>query len=253
MAVGAEDSSVCVMNMANAFKQGGGWLEGTSAQEEQLMYRTTLAHTLALHYYPFPDVYPVPGEALHAGFRAEAAAAPADEVGVVFSPAVAIMRDGPPDYMTYDLTIRDPEVVSVVSVAALDLRKFLKEGTRAEVYPCDEHRQIMKDKIRLVLRACANEGQTRLVLGALGCGVFKNPPAEVAAIYREVFDEYEFRGWFKQVVFAILKDVNSPNVATFKAVLEGMELAVGREDDDANKAPLVDPVVGAAGRRIMID
>lgn len=228
MLVKDSKDSVCIMNMANAFHQGGGWLEGTSAQEEQLFYRTTLAPTMKIQYYPLPDVYPMPGEPnieeVLEGYWIDGME-PTDEVGVVFSPEVAVMREGPPDYLCYDLTSdREPEIFSVVSVAALDLRRFLAAGEPVTEFPLREHRDIMKDKIRMVLRVCALNKQYRLVLGALGCGVFKNPPHEVAAIFEEVFDEQEFSGWFREVVFAILPDKNDQNVPSFKERLGGKSI-----------------------------
>ena len=66
-----------------------------------------------------------------------------------------------------------------------------------------------KNKIRTILRIALEHRHDALVLGALGCGAFANPPAQVARIFHEVFEEPEFKDQFKKVVFAILDDVNS--------------------------------------------
>jgi uncharacterized protein (TIGR02452 family) len=51
----------------------------------------------------------------------------------------------------------------------------------------------------------ARQGHTKLVLGALGCGVFANPPGDVAQCFLEVLREDEFQGgWWEAVVFAVL-------------------------------------------------
>ena len=42
------------------------------------------------------------------------------------------------------------------------------------------------------------------MLGAMGCGAFRNPAEDVAACWREVLLEVEFDGWFEGVVFAVL-------------------------------------------------
>lgn len=51
-------------------------------------------------------------------------------------------------------------------------------------------------------------GHTKLVLGALGCGVFANPPGDVARCFLEVLRETEFQGgWWQEVAFAVLDNV----------------------------------------------
>lgn len=57
-------------------------------------------------------------------------------------------------------------------------------------------------KLETVLSAAAKENYTALVLSALGCGAFRNPPKEVAQIFRDVLAE--FHGVFDTVVFAVL-------------------------------------------------
>jgi len=57
-------------------------------------------------------------------------------------------------------------------------------------------------------RPLAN-GHDSLVLGALGCGAFRNPPRHVARLFHEVMDEPEFRNRYRRIVFAILDDHNA--------------------------------------------
>lgn len=60
-----------------------------------------------------------------------------------------------------------------------------------------------KDKIRTILRIAMEHCHDALVLGALGYGAFGNPPAQVAKLFYEVFEEPEFKNQFK---IAILED-----------------------------------------------
>ncbi|KAJ5133647.1 hypothetical protein N7526_005012 [Penicillium atrosanguineum] len=62
----------------------------------------------------------------------------------------------------------------------------------------------MKDKMRVVLRCAADNHHRKLVLGALGCGVFAHPAQEVTDCWKVVLQEKEFRGWFEYIVFAVL-------------------------------------------------
>ena len=62
----------------------------------------------------------------------------------------------------------------------------------------------MKARIRAVLFAAQLAGCRHLVLGAWGCGVFRNPPATVARLFAEVLKTPEWQSQFDTVVFAIL-------------------------------------------------
>lgn len=68
-----------------------------------------------------------------------------------------------------------------------------------------------------VLEVAAVRGYRRLVLGAWGCGVFRNDPAEVAGVFRALLsDGGRFAGHFEQIVFGILdRDGDSPTRAAF--------------------------------------
>lgn len=201
-------SKIGVLNMASAFLRGGGWLEGTTAQEEQICYRSTLAITLKGEYYPLPDVYPA-----EPGYEAT------DEVGCVYSPDVVINRRGEAGGYQ-ELPEEEIGVVAVISVAGVDLRGW--EGWNREV------EEIKRDKIRLLLRVAARRGMRRLVLGALGCGVFRCPPEEVAGVFRGVLQEREFKGWWDEVRFAVL---GRENFGVFGRVLDGVEVGEDGENE----------------------
>lgn len=91
-------------------------------------------------------------------------------------------------------------------------------------------RDLTKAKMRLALRAAARAGSGShelLVLGALGCGAFRNPPGEVARCWLEVLDgEAEFAGgrWFREIWFAVLDRRNEGNFDVFERVLGGREV-----------------------------
>ncbi|WP_241780085.1 TIGR02452 family protein, partial [Streptomyces wadayamensis] len=57
-----------------------------------------------------------------------------------------------------------------------------------------------------VLEVAAAQGVRRLVLGAWGCGVFRNDPAEVAGAFRRLLTApgARFATTFDTVVFAVL-------------------------------------------------
>ena len=67
----------------------------------------------------------------------------------------------------------------------------------------------VKNKIRTIFRLGLKHGHDSLVLGALGCGAFCNPPEHIARLFHEVMKEPEFANKFKLIDFAILEDHNS--------------------------------------------
>ncbi|KAH0603781.1 uncharacterized protein H6S33_007440 [Morchella sextelata] len=169
---------VLVLNLANARTAGGGWLTGSMAQEEELCYRSTLSATLTPAFYPLPPV------------------------SAIYSPEVIVFRTSVRSNHSI-IPRHEHKRVSVLSMAAQYAPALTPTNPPKYAVPAD--RILMRDKIRLLLRVAAHMGHTRLVLGALGCGVFMNPSAEVAEIFLEVFLEAEFTGgWWRDVVFAVL-------------------------------------------------
>ena len=73
----------------------------------------------------------------------------------------------------------------------------------------------MEQRMRTVL-AVAAQGCDALVLGAWGCGVFRNDPAMIAALFKQVLAEPIVRGRFRHITFAVYDP--APQPATFRAV-----------------------------------
>ena len=66
----------------------------------------------------------------------------------------------------------------------------------------DDLYEIIRRRIIRALDACVENGAVNIVLGAWGCGVFRNPPKVVAeAMMREISDKYTFA--FDNIVFAV--------------------------------------------------
>lgn len=198
---------VAVLNLASERSPGGGWQNGALAQEECLCYRSSLYLSLHDSYYRLPSL------------------------SAIYTPNVVLIRNAMSaghTLLTPTVLPKDLPVTSVISIAALrrpklsdDKKSFCNEGTRAET----------KRKIRVVLRIAAVAGHTRLVLGALGCGVFANPPQDVARCFAEVLQEPEFKGgWWEAVTFAVLDNVvgggkdGDGNFGVFYRMLDGEEV-----------------------------
>lgn len=201
------DKPVLILNMANAYHSGGGWLHGALAQEEALCYRSSLSFTLKNKHYPMP------------------------KYGGIYSPTVLVIRENMEDgHNLLDLAKPDDlPVVSCVSVAAIRGPEIDNDFVSGERYKHPGDRETMKEKMRVVLRIAAVRKHRVLVLGALGCGAFGNPKGEVVQCWKEIFGELEFRGgWWETVVFAVMEkgeDEDGPgNFGVFWRTLEGLEV-----------------------------
>ena len=197
---------VCVLNMASAGNPGGGVYNGAGAQEEYL-FRCS-------DYYRFLFQYARTFSPLEYGIEPNPTNRyPLDShFGGIFSRGITVFRDR--EGAGYAL-VGQPWRVNAVAVAAVDVKHH-----RASY---GEYMRMTMNKIRTILRIVYTNGQRRLVLGAFGCGAFGNDPYVVAALFRQVLDEPEFQGAFREIHFAILEDHNSHgrNFRAFSQVLGG--------------------------------
>jgi uncharacterized protein (TIGR02452 family) len=67
---------------------------------------------------------------------------------------------------------------------------------------------------------------TLVASGAMGCGAFRCPAKVVSREMKDVLLEDEFKGWFRQVIFAVYSTprYGAENYATFEQALSGVEL-----------------------------
>ena len=97
---------------------------------------------------------------------------------------------------------QDFKSLPVISVPPVRRPKLDETGTE---YSFDQEKELMKDKIRTVLRIAAAWHHRYLCIGAFGAGPgFRNPVDQLARMWEDVlFNEAEFQGVFTSVVFAI--------------------------------------------------
>jgi uncharacterized protein (TIGR02452 family) len=90
----------------------------------------------------------------------------------------------------------------VISVAPVRRPKLDETGS---YYSFAQEKELMREKMRSVLRIASYCGHSSICIGAFGVGpIFRNPVGEVASMWRKLlFEEEEFRGVFTDVVFAV--------------------------------------------------
>ena len=199
-----------MLNMASLYHPGGGVLQGSSAQEEDLCRRSTLA--ISLYQFSLPGGrYGDLADMVSVKRRAERY--PMDNTyGGIYSPDITFFRGTRDEgYVLLD----EPFKAAVISVASLNYNPKHGHNTLDNGNIPEADKPILKEKIRTILHIGILKGHDSLVLGALGCGAFCTPPAQMARLFHEVLDEQEFQGRFSKIVFAIIDSPSSNNFKPF--------------------------------------
>ena len=181
-----------VLNMASRRNPGGGVTTGAGAQEETLFRRTNLFRSL-YQFAPYAEQY---------GIKPSHHQYPLDRnFGGVYTPDAIYFRES--EQKGYAL-LEKPVSLSFITVAGMNRPDLTTGGMIA-----NHHVEPIKNKIRTIFRIGLVHGRDSLVLGALGCGAFRNPPRHVARLFHEVMDEPEFKDKYRCIIFAILDDHNA--------------------------------------------
>ncbi|WSY40099.1 TIGR02452 family protein [Embleya sp. NBC_00888] len=169
---------VAALNFASARNPGGGVERGAQAQEESLARSSGLYDALIR----CPEFYEA-----HRNDRD-----PFYSDRVVHTPGVPVFRRDDGSWLPVPLR------VAFLTSAAPNRGAIERDRPSA----VGRIAGVLATRARGVLAVAAHQGESRLVLGAWGCGVFGNEPAEVAAAFA-VHLRGGFAGVFEQVVFAI--------------------------------------------------
>ena len=187
-----EGYNVAVLNMASRRIPGGGVLNGAGAQEENLFRRSNLFQSM-YQYASFSRKY---------GVKQSRQQYPLDRnYGGIYTKNATVFRDE--ESNGYEL-LKQPFQMSFISVPGMNRPELTPNGMIVDALV-----EPIKNKIRTIFRIGLENGHDALVLGALGCGAFRNPPKHIARLFHEVINEPEFLNQYKMLLFAILEDHNS--------------------------------------------
>jgi uncharacterized protein (TIGR02452 family) len=168
---------VAALNFASAKNPGGGFLTGARAQEESLarasgLYAMLLGDPMYDHHRALRD--------------------PLYTTWVIYSPDVPVFR------LDEGQLLDEPYFCSFLTSPAVNVGALHHRDRRG-----DEIRRVMHERVERVLAVAALHGHEALVLGAWGCGVFRNDPEQIAELFQSALAG-RFRGAFTHVVFAVL-------------------------------------------------
>lgn len=202
---------VCILNFASATNPGGGVVKGSSAQEEAICRCSTL----------YPNLNePKMWNGFYRPHRQELN--PLHNDDCIYTPGVIAFKSDT-DYPQM-LPLNRCYKVNVITCAAPNLREKPSngmnsgDGDMAVKISNDDLQELHEKRMRRVLEITAKKGNDVVILGAFGCGAFRNPPEVVARAMKTVVEEY--RNAFETIEFAVYcSPRDDSNYRTFKEVL----------------------------------
>jgi len=171
-----KNEKCCILNMASCYKPGGGVQTGCNAQEEILFRRSNYVLTLDSKFYPIYDK-------------------------IIYSNNITFFKDS-------NYNIIDPFSCSAIACAAIKNPELINNKY------LDKDRKIMDEKINKIFCVAVENKVEILVLSALGCGAYHNPPEEIAQIMYKYSKKYS--GYFKRIYIAIIDNRYTNNYNIFK-------------------------------------
>lgn len=168
-----------VLNFASAKNPGGGFMGGAIAQEE------SLARSSSLYASQIKDL------TLYNFNKKNSTFLYSDYM--IYSPGVVFWMNDEGEFL------ESPVLVDVITSPAPNKGAMLQHGRKKEIA---ELEIVFKSRMDKVFALAKSKGVERLVLGAWGCGVFKNDYENVAAYFAQLVAEKYGRS-FKEIVFAI--------------------------------------------------
>ncbi len=191
------DLKIGLLNFASAKNPGGGFLGGASAQEESLARSSSLYASL------------VKDETMYNYNRGRSTYLYSDYM--IYSPDVVFWMDDS------GKTLKTPLIADVLTAPAPNKGAMIQNSRPEQILELESAFRCRMDKM---FRLAASRKVECLILGAWGCGVFQNDPAEVAGYFQELLTS-KYANRFQKVVFAV-RD-RSKNQAVYNAFSRAFE------------------------------
>ena len=207
-----QDKKVCVLNFASATNPGGGVVNGSSAQEECICRCTTL--------YPCLNTDEMWNEFYKPHRKA---ANPLYNNDCIYTPDVCVFKSDTnfPEALPKDEWWN----VNILTCAAPNLRERPSNamnpyaGNQAPKITPAELEKLLTKRIRRVIESAAAYRNEVLLLGAFGCGAFRNPPDIVAKVFNTVMPDYLC--YFDTIEYAVYHTAREiENYKSFKTIIE---------------------------------
>jgi uncharacterized protein (TIGR02452 family) len=182
-----------VLNFANGFQPGGGFLVGAQAQEESLARASSLYPCLTanMEMYEFN--------------RQQRTQLASD--WMIYSPKVPVFRNDDASFLD------EPYYVTFLTSPAVCVRGLTQE----ELENSDLIYSVNRERIRKFLWLANQKQHQILILGAWGCGAFWNKVEDISQTFHDLL-KGEFANCFERVIFAIYD--TTPTRKVYQAFVE---------------------------------
>ena len=185
------EGKIGILNFASYKNPGGGYINGAMAQEEALCHCSNLYQVLSSDN--LKEFYEYNKKNLNKGLY---------DSRIIYSPDIIFYNNS------------NTKKCNVITCASPN-KKVASEYQHLPDYVVN---YIMKDRILSILKVAKENNIEILILGAFGCGVFKNDITSTAKIFKECLTKYQYyRNAFKLVIFPI-PDTSTYN--TFKNIIQ---------------------------------
>lgn len=190
------EDHICALNFASFRNPGGKFLEGSSAQEESLCHNSILYNVLCRKGSWYEQNS---RNHINQGLYADRGLLSRDVL--FFKDCTSV------EYRTCD----------ILTVAAVNRGSAIRNGVFQERISFAMNSRI-DFTIQSLIDHCKQHNMLydRLILGAFGCGVFKNDPLEVSRMFYRRLLDINCEKYFKNIIFAIYGD----NHAVFDQMLK---------------------------------
>lgn len=207
---GYECKKVAALNFASSLNPGGGVMYGARAQEESICRCSTLLPCLEDEYL-LENFY-----LTHQMKERNGLMDNNYNDDCIYTPNIHVFKS---DTLSPQLMDEDKwYCVDIITCAAPNLyRKKSYFGDGSPKIKAEELKELHINRFRQIFNVALREKAEILILGAFGCGAFKNPPEVVAEAVYEIIQEYVYS--FETIEFAIYSSQGeSKNLSTFKRV-----------------------------------
>lgn len=201
----------CAHNFASSTNPGGGVVNGSSAQEEALCRCSTLYFNLNVREM-WDGFYTPHREARD----------PLHNDDIIYTPGVVVFKSD----TAYPRTLAESEwkTLDVITCAAPNLREHPSnrmnsgDGDERVEISAPDLQALHERRLRRILDVAAANRTEAIVLGAFGCGAFRNDPKVVAAAAMTAIADYLHA--FRLIEFAVYcRPGDTANYDAFAAIV----------------------------------
>lgn len=181
-----------VLNFASAKHPGGGFITGANAQEESLCRSSSLYASIGSKSAEDMYIYNIKNKNI---FYSDY---------MLFSPYVTFFRRSS-GRLTSNYVNVSVITSPAVNCGIADPQKYT-----------DKIREIMRRRIRKIFDIAIDNNKTYLILGAWGCGVFRNKAEDISNDFKLVLSEEKYKNSFETVEFSVLCGRTPEKLTPFK-------------------------------------